>query len=172
MKGQTFVLLALLMAGLVFSVYYAEVIEGAVALEAYQNAKGGFKLMAPKGWKINEAENNVFWNGPEMVKECYPAVQVSWLSAPMDSKTYIAQMKKSFAAQEECTDVADCAVKGGVGFRYKETDKGAENEPHGWFLVAHGNGKLYTCKFQAAFGSFGEYGPIFERIIGSFEIVK
>ena len=62
------------------------------------------------------------------------------------------------------------AYEGNV-YRFKEVDKKDPTAIHRWHVKAFGNKSHYTLGFTGTFGQFKEWGPIYDEVIKSFELI-
>lgn len=59
----------------------------------------------------------------------------------------------------------------GNSFWYKEVDKSAGDEIHRWHIGAYGNKSNYSVTLAGVYGQFEEWGPVYEEIVKSFELI-
>lgn len=59
----------------------------------------------------------------------------------------------------------------GNAFWYKEVDKKAGDEIHRWLIGAYGNKSNYGVILGGVFSQFEEWGPVYEEVIKSFELI-
>lgn len=56
-------------------------------------------------------------------------------------------------------------------YAYKEVPKDADDEIHRWHIQAYGNKSAYTIGLCGTYGQFEEWGPIYDEVIKSFELI-
>ena len=59
----------------------------------------------------------------------------------------------------------------GLAFWFKEVDKSDGEEIHRWHIKAFGNQSQYTIGLTGTYAQFEEWGPIYEEVIKSFELI-
>jgi hypothetical protein len=68
-------------------------------------------------------------------------------------------------------DLKDLTIENGYGYWYKETDKSDPNAMHRWIVRLFGNNGVYTIALAGPFKEFEEWGPAYEQVIESFQLI-
>lgn len=110
------------------------------------------------------------------------SIFVNWVWMPdVDSKTMfdtnLEQTRQN--ANSPDPDYTDIVVfdkeKGfeweGYAYAFKEVPKEEDDEIHRWHIKAFGNKSAYTVGLAGTYGQFKEWGPIYEEVVKSFELV-
>ena len=59
----------------------------------------------------------------------------------------------------------------GLAYWFKEIDKDKGDEIHRWHIKAFGNNAQYTIGLTGTYEQFKEWGPVYEEVVKSFELV-
>ena len=61
----------------------------------------------------------------------------------------------------------------GLAFWYKEVDKASneQDKRHHWNIMAYGNKSIYNVILSGDYKQFEKWGPIYEKVIKSFELI-
>ena len=69
------------------------------------------------------------------------------------------------------TDLQVLEVDDGYAYSYKEIDKADPTEIHRWHVKMFGNDNSYTIGLCGTFEQFTEWGPIYEEVVKSFNLI-
>jgi hypothetical protein len=117
-------------------------------------------------------------SGPESALTIY----VNWTWMPdVDPgtlyKANIDQVKQNAASPDpDYTAITVLDKKQGYAmegnaFWYKEVDKDDPGEIHRWHIYVAGNKSAYTVGLCGTYAQFEKWGPVYEKVIKSFELV-
>jgi hypothetical protein len=154
--------------------------------------KFGYAFKLPKEFKLDgKIDNTTTWMyQPSSVggmlggvagigggKEPALTIYVNWVymeSTPSQQLFNINKKSDSDAIKapnSKMKDLKVLTVKGGLGYWYKESDKEDPNEIHRWILKLFGNKSSYTVGLCGTYKQFEKWGPIYEEVINSFELI-
>jgi len=154
--------------------------------------KFGYAFKLPKEFELNgKIDNTTDWMyQPSSVggalggftglgggKEPALSIYVNWVyMKDVASKQLFDINKKSDmdaikAPNSKMKDLKVLTVKGGLGYWYKESDKEDPNEIHRWILKLFGNKSFYTIGLCGTYKQFEKWGPIYEQVIPSFQLI-
>lgn len=109
-------------------------------------------------------------------------IYINWVWMPdVDSGTMYSTNKKSdqqniSSPDPDYKDIKDFDKKQGYAYEgntywYKEVDKSAADEIHRWHIKSYGNKSAYTIGLTGTYGQFAEWGPVYEEVIKSFQLI-
>lgn len=107
-------------------------------------------------------------------------VNWTWMPDVSDKVSYDANLKQTREDIESPDpDYQDVQIfdkkKGyayeGYAYWFKEVDKSDPDEIHRWHIKAFGNKSHYTIGLCGTYAQFEKWGPIYEEVIKSFELI-